>query len=42
VNRFDDPDLTRRILARTSGPACGRAETLLASRLDGALAADDV
>lgn len=39
--RFGDPDLTRRILARTSGSACGRAEELLGARWDGALAAGD-
>ena len=33
--RFDDPDLTRRILDQTSGGACGRAEALIGSRWDG-------
>jgi hypothetical protein len=32
--RFDDVDLTRRILDRTSGRACGRAEDLLGARWD--------
>jgi hypothetical protein len=32
--RFDDRELTRRILDRTSGRACGRAELLLGSRWD--------
>jgi hypothetical protein len=39
--RFDDPDLTRRILDQTSGRACGRAEELLGGRWDGMLAAGD-
>lgn len=39
--RFGDPDLTRRILERTSGAACARAETLLAERWDAAPAAVD-
>ncbi len=39
--RFGDPDLTRRILARTSGSACGRAEALLGGRWDARLDADD-
>lgn len=37
-NRFNDADLTRRILDRTSGGACGRAEELLGSRWDATLA----
>ncbi len=32
--RFDDADLTRRILDRTSGRACDRAEDLLGGRWD--------
>lgn len=32
--RFGDPDLTRRILERTSGRACARAERSLAGRWD--------
>ncbi|MEZ4388166.1 MAG: zf-HC2 domain-containing protein [Candidatus Krumholzibacteriia bacterium] len=39
--RFDDIDLTRRILDRTSGHACARAEDLLGARWDGALEAVD-
>lgn len=35
--RFKAADLTRLILDRTSGRACGRAESLLADRWDGAL-----
>ncbi|HOX27105.1 MAG TPA: anti-sigma factor [Candidatus Krumholzibacteria bacterium] len=35
--RFADPDLTRRILDRTSGRACGRSEVLLGARWDGEL-----
>ncbi|MDY0110967.1 MAG: zf-HC2 domain-containing protein [Candidatus Krumholzibacteria bacterium] len=35
--RFGDPDLTRRILDQTSGPACARAEQLLGGRWDGEL-----
>jgi len=35
--RFGDPELTRRILDRTSGRACGRGEELLGARWDGAL-----
>lgn len=31
---FDNPDLTRRILAATSGSACARAESLLGADLD--------
>ncbi len=34
--RFQDPDLTRRILDRTSGRACDRAEQLLGARWDAA------
>jgi hypothetical protein len=34
--RLDDPGLTRRILDRTSGRACGRAEALLGARWDAA------
>lgn len=37
-NRFNDADLTRRILDRTSGGACSRAEDLLGSRWDATLA----
>ena len=37
-NRFHDSDFTRRILDRTSGGACGRAEDLLGSRWDATLA----
>jgi hypothetical protein len=33
-DRFDSPDLTRRVLAATSGSACARAENLLAARGD--------
>ena len=33
-DRFDGPDLTRRILAATSGAACARAESLLGEDLD--------
>ena len=33
-DRFDSPDLTRRILAATSGSACARAEGLLGEDLD--------
>ena len=35
--RFENPDLTRRILDRTSGRACARAEELLGARWDGDL-----
>jgi hypothetical protein len=35
--RFEDADLTRRILDHTSGNGCARAEALLGSRWDGAL-----
>jgi hypothetical protein len=35
ARRFASDDLTRRILARTSGGACRRAEALLAARWDG-------
>jgi len=35
--RFDQIDLTRSILGKTSGDACPRAEELLGSRWDGAL-----
>jgi hypothetical protein len=34
ADRFDTPDLTRRILAATSGSACARAESLLDADLD--------
>lgn len=34
LRRFDNPDLTRRILDQTSGGACTRAEDLLGSRWD--------
>ncbi len=37
----DAPDLTAAVLARTSGPACGRAGSLLASFADGAPALGD-
>ncbi len=37
TRRFRDPDLTRRILERTSGRACDRAGQLLGARWDGAL-----
>jgi hypothetical protein len=37
----EDPGLTRDILARTSGPACGRAAELLAGRWDSPPAAGD-
>ncbi len=40
-HRFDDADLTRRILGQTSGHSCQRAEELLGSRWDGALEAVD-
>jgi len=39
--RFGDPELTRRILDRTTGSACGRAETLLGGRWDQDLATID-
>ncbi|MBD3220410.1 hypothetical protein GF314_04135 [bacterium] len=39
--RFEGDDLTRRILARTSGRACDRAAELLATGWDGPLAGDD-
>jgi hypothetical protein len=39
--RFEDRDLTRRILDRTSGRACNGAERLLGARWDGELAAAD-
>jgi anti-sigma factor RsiW len=39
--RFDDAALTRRILDRTTGRACGRAEELLGARWDGALDGTD-
>lgn len=35
------PDLASSILARTSGPACGRAQALLCDLVDGALGAPD-
>lgn len=40
-NRATEEDLVGRILARTAGPACGRAGELLASRLDGSDAGED-
>lgn len=39
--RFDQDGLTRRILGKTSGGACPRAEELLGARWDGALATVD-
>jgi hypothetical protein len=33
-DRFDGPDLTRRILAATSGSACARAESLMGEDVD--------
>jgi hypothetical protein len=39
--RFGDPEFTRRVLDRTTGPACGRAETLLGDRWDRDLATVD-
>jgi hypothetical protein len=39
--RFEDTDLTRRILDRTSGSPCDRAGQLLGARWDGPLATTD-